>query len=222
MGRRLAGGKWPVMVSEVRLGYHRYRVVRAARVPRFAGLYEGRLGAQFCLDKESAAMFAMAWGLAARSPYTIVYLPLRRAEPPDRHVWGRPLDLVLLHHRLAFAPSRWKQVRARLGTGRPHSVTLPGDAWPSRPAAADRGRFWHQDFLDHLRWDIAADTLFLTGSRKAFELEADQVRALAEECPAHRVRTPGTHCCAEIGMGRTRHYPDRRRPYAELHAEYRG
>ncbi|MEJ3742933.1 hypothetical protein WEI85_06560 [Actinomycetes bacterium KLBMP 9797] len=47
-----------------------------------------------------------------------------------------------------------------------------------------------------------------------------QVRALAEECPAHRARIPGTHCCAEIGMGRTRRYSDRRRPYAELHAEY--
>jgi len=60
----------------------------------------------------------------------------------------------------------------------------------------------------------------LTGSHEAFDLEADQVRALAEECPAHRARTPGTHCCAEIGMGRTRRYADQRRPYTELHAEY--
>jgi hypothetical protein len=207
------------MVSTVRLGHHQYRVIRAAKPPRFAGLYEGRLGAQFCLDQATAATLALAWGLAARSPYTIIYLPLRRAELPDLHASGRPLDLVLLHHRLAFPPSRWKQVRARLGTGRPHTVVLPNGAWPSRPAA-DHRRSWHQDFRDHLRWDIAADTLVLTGSREAFELQADQVRALAEDCPAHRARTPGTHCCAEIGMGRTRRHPDRRRPYAELHAEY--
>jgi hypothetical protein len=219
MGQRVGGRKWPVMVSTVQFGCHQYRVVRPARAPSFAGLYEGRLGAQFCLDKETAMVFAQAWGLAARSPRTIVYLPLRRANLPACHAWGRPLDLVLLHHRLAFPPSRWKQVRARLGTGRPHTVVLPGDAWPARPVA-DHRRTWHREFRNHLRWDIAADTLVLTGSREAFDLEADQVRALAEECPAHRARTPGTHCCAEIGMGRTRHYPDRRRPYAELHAEY--
>ncbi|GAB3331247.1 hypothetical protein GCM10027452_04490 [Micromonospora halotolerans] len=207
-----------MLVRTVQLGCHRYRVVRPARTPRFASLYEGPLGAQFCLDKETAVLFAKAWGLAARSPHTIVHLPLRRAELPT-HVWGRPLDLVLLHHRLAFPPSRWKQVRSRLGTGRPHTVVLPGDAWPA-PSRADHRRFRYREFRDHLRWDIAADTLLLTGSREAFEREADQVRALAEECPAHRARTPGTHCCAEIGMGRPRHHPDQRRPHAQLHAEY--
>jgi len=60
----------------------------------------------------------------------------------------------------------------------------------------------------------------LTGSREAFELEANQIRALAEECPAHRARTPGTHCCAEISMGRTNRHTDRHGPPAELHAEY--
>ncbi|MGI5212478.1 hypothetical protein [Plantactinospora sp. CA-290183] len=207
------------MVSTVQLGCHQYRVVRPAKAPRFAGLYEGRLGAQFCLDKETAVMFAQAWGLAARSPRTIVYLPLRRAELPTHHAWGRPLDLVLLHHRLAFPPSRWKQVRSRLGTGRPHSIVLSTHAWSSR-SIADHARFRYQEFRDHLRWDIAADTLVLTGSREAFELEADRVRALAEECPAHRARAPGTHCCAEIGMGRPRPYPDQRRPYTHLHVEY--
>ena len=187
----MGGHEWPVMVSTVHLGRHRYRVMRPARPPGFAGLYEGPLGAQFCLDKETATLFALAWGLAARSPHTMVYLPLRRATRPHHHSWGRPLDLVLLHHRLAFPPSRWKQVRSRLGTGRPHTVVLPAQAWPAR-LTADHRRVRYREFRDHLRWDIAADTLVLTGSREAFELEADQVRALAEECPAHRARMPGT------------------------------
>lgn len=135
VGRRLGGRKWPVMVSTVQLGCQQYRVVRPPKTPRFAGLNEGRLGAQFCLDKETAVMFAQAWGLAARSPRTIVYLPLRRAKLPDHHGWRRPLDLVLLHHRLAFPPSRWKQVRSRLETGRPHTIVLPSHAWPSRSIA---------------------------------------------------------------------------------------
>jgi hypothetical protein len=219
VGRQVAGQKWPVLVSTVDFGGCQYRVVRPVRAPRFACLSEGRLGAQFCLDKETAMVFAQAWGLAARSPRTIVYLPLRQAKLAARDLCGRPLDLVLLHHRLAFPPSRWKQVRARLGTGSLHTVVLPEGALPSRPTS-DHRRTWHSEFRDHLRWDIAADTLVLTGSREAFELEADQVRGLAEECPAHRARTPEAYCCAEIGMGRTRRYPDRRRPYAELHVEY--
>ncbi|MBB2948338.1 hypothetical protein FB565_008121 [Actinoplanes lutulentus] len=219
MGRRLDRLTWQVMVSEVRLGHRQYRVVRPAKPPEFAGLHEGRLGAQFNLDKDTARTFAQAWALAARSPYTIVYLPLRRAKLPPGTGSGQPLDLVMLHHRLAFPPSRWKQVRARLGTGRPHSVSLPSDAWPSKPIA-DHRRAWHRDFSDHLRWEIAAGTLILTGSREAFDLESDQIRALAEEGPAHRAGTPDAHCCAEIGMGRIRFHSDRRRPYGELHAEY--
>lgn len=219
MVRRLAEHRWPVRISTVRYRNRQYRVVRPAQVPGFAGLYEGRLGAQFCLDKQTATMFAMAWGLVARSPHSIVYLPLRAATMPDECAWGRPFDLVLLHHRLALPPSKWKQIRARLGLGAPHTVTLPTGAWPKRPIG-DHRRSWYREFRDDLRWEIAADTLMLTGSREAFELQADQVRALAEECPAHRAKMPDTHCCAEIGIGRTRHYPDRRYPYAELHVEY--
>ncbi|MET8081889.1 hypothetical protein [Streptomyces sp. NPDC005303] len=36
------------------------------------------------------------------------------------------LDLVLLHLSLQFVPSQWKEVRGRLGPGRPQTVTLPG------------------------------------------------------------------------------------------------
>ncbi|WP_155371587.1 hypothetical protein [Catellatospora vulcania] len=220
MVTRLAGRAWPVLVSTVRLGDHRYRVVRPARPPVFAALREGRLGAQFCVDKHSAAMFALAWGLAARSPHTIVHLPLRASAAVDPcSWWGRPLDLVLLHHSLAFPPSRWKEVRARLGAGRPHTVTLPAGTWPSRPVA-DHRRTWHQEYRDHLLWSIAADTLVLTGSREAYELRAEQIRELAEDCPAHRAKTPDAHCCAEIPMGGSRRFPQVHRPYAELHAQY--
>jgi hypothetical protein len=216
---RLAEREWPVLVSTVALGGKRYRVVRPARPPAFAGLREGRLGAQFCVDKNSAAMFAMAWGLAARSPHTIVYLPLRASAAADPCDWGRPLDLVLLHHSLAFPPSRWKDVRARLGAGSPHNVTLPTGTWPSRPAA-DHHRMWHHGYRDHLRWSVAADTLVLTGSREAYELRAEQVRELAEDGPAHRAQEPETHCCTEIPMGAWPRYPRRRHDYAELHVQY--
>ncbi|WP_211590473.1 hypothetical protein [Microbispora sp. H11081] len=206
------------MISEVRLDRGEYRVVRPAQAVKHAMLYDGRLGTELSVDKQAAIALAMAWGLAARSPHSLIYLPLRTARPADSANQERLLDLVLLHHRLAFPVSRWKQVRDRLGAGRPHGVKLPPQEFRRRPDA-DQWRWTHQGFRDHLRWDIAADTLFLIGSREAFELEADQVRALAEDCPEHFAESPDAHCCAEINLGRMG-YPDRRRPWAELHVEY--
>lgn len=67
------------------------------------------------------------------------------------------------------------------------------------------GREWARGrpgFRDHLDWTAAAGTLLLTGSRLVSEMEGDQVRALAEDCPAHIARDRDTHCCAEIEVGR--------------------
>ncbi|SDZ09513.1 hypothetical protein SAMN05421504_109166 [Amycolatopsis xylanica] len=214
---RLAGKTWRTVVSTVRLGRDEYRVIRPARPIPHAPLYEGRLGAQLTIDKAASAELAIAWWLAARSPHTLIYLPLR--ESPSccgEEYGGRKLDLVLLHHSLGFPVSRWKRVRARLGAGSPQTVRMPEQALPQFDRETHSRRY-HRDFRDHLRWDITADTLFLTGSRHAFELEAEQVRTLAEECPAHLAASPGTHCCAEIGMGA---YLRRGRDYAELHVEH--
>ncbi|GIG56271.1 hypothetical protein Lfu02_06430 [Longispora fulva] len=215
---RLADVTWRTVIDTVRLGPREYRVLRPARPIRHAMLYEGRLGAQLTVDKAATVDLAMAWALAARSPHTLVHLPLRAARPDSEREPGQlPLDLVLLHHSLAFPVSRWKDVRARLGPGTPHQVTLPSSVLPALgPAAHDRRH--HRGFRDHLRWDVAADTLFLTGSRAAFELAGEQIRTLAEDCPAHIAQVPDTHCCAEILMGRAG--TDRRRPFAELHVEY--
>lgn len=206
----------------MRLGRDEYRVVRPARPVPHGLLYEHGLGAQLTVDKPTTVHLAMAWALAARSPHTIVFLPLRSARPDgDRECGERLLDLALLHHSLAFPVSRWKQVRGRLGAGTPHSVTFPPGALPKLPAA-ERERRHHDDFRDDLRWNVAAETFFLIGSRRAFELAGEQIRGLAEECPAHLARSPDTHCCAEIETGRRRVPPDRRRPYAYLHIEYCG
>ncbi|MFJ6675070.1 hypothetical protein ACIQMJ_28540 [Actinosynnema sp. NPDC091369] len=90
---------------------------------------------------------------------------------------------------------------------------------PFRPVEPEEhAQSAHREFRDRLRWTIAADTLFVVGSRRAYELRAHAVRAPAEDCPAHLAASPGTHCCAEIGMGR-HGKRDGRGPYAELHVE---
>ncbi|MFC4337863.1 hypothetical protein [Salininema proteolyticum] len=219
---KLDGRKWRTLVGHARLGGDRYRVVRPARRLRHCSLHEGRLGAQLSIDKGAAKELAAAWWLASRSPRSLVHLPLRSSGATcGEEYGGRRLDLVLLHHSLQFPVSRWKEVRSRLRSPLPRTVRLPPGAFPRFPAEAHHRKF-HSDFTDRLLWSIAADTLFLIGSRRAFDLEGDSVRALAEECPAHLAEVPGSHCCAEIDMGRrgTAALHERRSPPATLHVEY--
>ncbi|MEU5692268.1 hypothetical protein [Actinosynnema sp. NPDC020468] len=217
---RLAGREWRTSVQDVRLGADHHRVIRPARPIAHASLYEGRLGAHLSVDKAAAADLASAWWLAARSPHSLVHLPLRSSTSTCGEEYGpRKLDLVLLHHSLAFPVSRWKEVRAHRSRPAPHKVTLPPAAFPAFDRDAHH-RSLHDGFHDHLRWSIAADTLFLVGSRHAYELRADEVRALAEDCSAHLAQAPETHCCAELGLGHwTPGVGERRNPPILLHVQ---
>ncbi|MBB4966005.1 hypothetical protein [Saccharothrix violaceirubra] len=211
---RLDGRSWRVRIDKVRLGADEYRVVRPAAVIKHAALHESRFGANLSVDKDAAVEIAAAWWLAARSPRTLIHLPLK-ASPATCGGWTgeRRLDLVLLHHSLGFRPAHWKQVRARLSAGRPHKITLPADALPVFDDE-HHVRASHKDNLDRLHWDIAADTMFVVGSRAAYENEAGKIRGLVEDCPSHLAHDPTTHCCAEIDLD-----PCRPHHYAGLHVE---
>lgn len=209
---RLAGVRWRASVSTARLDGAGYRVVRPRRPIRDAVLEEYRFGAEFAVGEAAAVDFAAAWWLAARSPHSLVHLPLRTPMPE-----GRPLDLVLLHHRLGFRVANWKRLRARLSPPAATTVTLPPRPFPVFERA-DHDRLFHQDFHDHLRYAFAADTLFLIGSRRAFELAGEQVRSLAEDGPAQLAA--GVHWCAEIGLGPGKPH-HRRNPAALLHVHLR-
>lgn len=207
---KLEDHSWRTLVSTVRLGRAEYRVIRPAKPITHAPLHEGYHGVQLTVDKAAALTLGMAWALAARSPRTLVYLPLRHNDNRrcDRYGTGdeRLLDLVLLHHSLGFPASRWKEVRAKLGDGRPHTVVCRG-----LPDQTDVRAERYREAKDVLRHDVAADTVFLVGSRRAFEVEGDALRVLIEECPRHMHDIPGTHCCAEMTVDGLRQW---------LHIEY--
>ncbi|MEV6240996.1 hypothetical protein [Lentzea sp. NPDC051838] len=195
---KLEGERWRALVSTVRLGRDEYRVVQPARPLTHAPLYEGYLGVETCVDKASARAIAMAWEFAMRSPRTLVHLPLRRSDVGCR--WGGDgplLDLVLVHHSLGFRLSKWKDVRAKLKGGRPHTVECQG--FQREP---DYERLQHKGNRDLLRGEIVADTVFVVGSRVAFEVEGQKLKGLVEDCPRHMHESPGTHCCAEIAEDR--------------------
>jgi hypothetical protein len=224
---RLSGREWRTLVSTARLGGDEYRVIRPERVPAHASLHVDETGTQLSVDraaslsvdKTAAVELVIAWWLAARSPRSMVYLPLRSSpaacgRTPD----SRRLDLVLLHHRLGFRVSQWKAVRSRTAAAKVHKVVLPPGALPE---ADDRGPApRHRAFRDRLDWRIAADTLFIVGSRAAFEREGRYLRALAEEGPAALAQDPAAHCCAEISLGQW-HIggADRRGGQSTLHVE---
>jgi hypothetical protein len=188
---KLEGERWRTLVSTVRLGRDEYRVVRPARPLVHAPLYEGYMGVESCVTKASARDMAMAWAFAMRSPRTLVYLPLRQSDCECRRSDGPSLDLVLLHHSLGFRLSKWKDVRAKLRGGRPHTVVCQG-----LELDAERPTCWGNQEL--LRGDVVAGTVFVVGSRPAFEVGGQAFRQLVEDCPRHMHDVPGTHCCAEI------------------------
>ena len=49
-----------------------------------------------------------------------------------------------------------------------------------------------------MRHDVAADTVFIVGSRKAFAVEGRQLRELVEDGPRRMHESPGVHECAEV------------------------
>ena len=190
---KLEGERWRTLVSTVRLGRDEYRVVRPARPLAHAPLYLSGHGAQMVVDKASARELAMAWAFAIRSARTLVYLPLRHNQSACRGYGDGTealQDLVLMHDSLGFPASRWKDVRARLGQGRPHTVQT------QELPEVECTRYEKEALRHH----VAADTVFISGSRKALALEGNALRALVEECPRHMHENPGTHCCAEISV----------------------
>lgn len=191
-----------VRVGQVRLGSEEYRVLRFDPPPPRAFLFDDMGWAQaMYVDRDAAATLAAAWGLAARSRHSLVHLPMRANDPPEGVARDglEPLDLVLVHHSLQFPPSRWPAVRARLGRGRLQAVTLPDDVFPG-PESIDYDRTRYRENRDHLRFDLAARTLFLTGSSEAFRRTGSQIRSLtAEAVTAYLTRWPkATHYCVEI------------------------
>jgi hypothetical protein len=211
---RLEGREWRTLISTARLGPASYRVIRPERLPAHMVLHDDLAGLQCSVDKSATAELAIAWWLAARSPRSIVWLPLRTgAYDCGTAPESRRLDLVLLHHSLGFRVSEWKRLRSRLAEPKVRKVTMPASTFPLRDEGfyAMRG---HRGFRDRLDWTIAADTLFIVGSRLGFELEGRKLRELAEESPAALAAAPEAHCCAEVVLGQYRS-PG----YAELHIE---
>ncbi|MFD0279241.1 hypothetical protein ACFVHB_35840 [Kitasatospora sp. NPDC127111] len=194
-------------VHRVRAGRAEYRVVSAVPGEGRAVLYgdgDGDSGGwelRLYADRAGARDLAAAWALAARSPRSLVHLPLRTGTAPEglEEEGAVRMDLVLLHHSLGFPPSRWKEVRARLGGGGvAHTVDVPASDFPPE-GELDFTSHHFAEWRDGLRFAGAARTLFLTGSAEAFRWSGTLVRSLDTEAAAELARRPNrAHYCVTL------------------------
>ncbi|WP_234380251.1 hypothetical protein [Streptomyces sp. CMB-StM0423] len=200
-----------IVVQKVRLAGTEYRVIRPARPLKNGALYKthGNFYEMY-VDRTDGRRIGTLWLLAARSPRSLVYLPMRttRAVPGIGEDGARPLDLVLAPRTAPLRPSRWKRVREQLRTARAarevHTARLPerdvpdldGDyVLPDDPKEADKFR---------LRKDLYAETLLLTGGAAAFREGAKDIFAVTKYGPpeaATRLYIPGAcnyHVCRPV------------------------
>lgn len=177
--------KLALTIHHAYLGTDEFRVVRPSPPPVHAVLtdHDGHLDVY--LDQDAARTIAGLWMLAARSPRSLIHLPIRANRPPASGTPGTTsprLDLVLLHHSLQFAPARWKQVRQRLSPGRPQTATLP-EADHIDEMAIDYAARRYRENRDRFHQHLHAETLFMTGSAKVFRETAGHFLDIARQGP---------------------------------------
>ena len=192
------------MVHRARLDGQEFRVIRPARPVARATLRDRDTVFDLDVDAGAAVQLGLLWALAGRSPRSLVHLPLR-ANPLPAELAEDPaqprLDLVLLHHTLQFPPSRWPQLRARLGAGSPQTARLR-DADAPDDATVDRAARRHRENRDRFHQHIHAETLFITGSAALFRQTARRFLRLAADGPGYLTRYPNAqHYCEEFHRG---------------------
>lgn len=199
------------LINHVRVDGREYRLIRPDRTANRLVLLDQEYWLNGFADRAAIKQLAALWALAAVSPRSIVHIPMRQNGSPHE---GRRLDLVLSHHSLQLRPSRWTSLRARFGRGAPHTARIPDPGTPT----LDYSRHRHREYLDWLRFDNAADTLFVTGGHESFFRATVELRKLLAETADIE---PAQHACAEIDSGRwaSRNGPRHGTP-GQLHIQF--
>ncbi|MER7583549.1 hypothetical protein [Kitasatospora sp. NPDC097691] len=191
----------PVIIHHARLGATEFKVIRPGRPLPHAVLIDRDRHLDAHLDEDTARLIGGLWVLAATSPHALIHLPMRRNQPPSRELPDdatRRLDLVLLHHSLQFAPARWKELRRRLGPGRPQTVTMP-DSELEGDIVIDYEARHYRENRDLFHQHLHAETLFMTGSAKVFRETARHFLDVARNGPGYVPIHPNhPHFCTEL------------------------
>ncbi|MYZ35959.1 MULTISPECIES: hypothetical protein [unclassified Streptomyces] len=191
----------PIIIHHARLGATEFKVIRPARPLPHAVLIDHDRHLDAYLDQDAARRIGGLWALAATSPGALIHLPIRGNQPPSRELpedATRRLDLMLLHHSLQFAPARWKEIRSRLGPGRPQTVTLLDSGLEGDAVVAYEARHY-QENRDLFHQHLHAETLFMTGSAKVFRQTAQHFLDIAHNGPGYVPIHPNyPYFCTEL------------------------
>ncbi len=149
-----------------RTGPHEHRIVQPRHTLRHTSLRAPDPVGMLLGDHDGLNRLAGLFSFAARSPHTIVHVPLRDGVPPDEGV-GDLVDLVLAHDSLGLRPSQWPDLRRRLRQGTPLTIRTD-EARTARDAAARSERRDRAGSRSDLRHVTHARTFFLFGHRELF------------------------------------------------------
>ncbi|MEK9518659.1 hypothetical protein MIU24_04440 [Streptomyces venezuelae] len=193
--------KLAITIHRARLGPTEFKVIRPAHPLVHAVLIDRDRWLDVFLDQDAAQRVGALWELAGSSPRSLVHVPMRRNHAPTGQPSGdaeRQLDLVLVHHSLQFAPSRWKELRGRLDRGRPQTVTL-ADAAGIDESGIDHEARHYRENRDLFHQHLHAETLFMTGSAAVFRDTAPHFHDVARNGPGHTPARPGdSHFCSTL------------------------
>ncbi|MFD4142887.1 MULTISPECIES: hypothetical protein [unclassified Streptomyces] len=176
-----------ITVQRVRMDGTDFRVVSPAKPLKNGAFYRSRRSLDLYVDRPDGHRIGTLFLLAARSPRTLVHLPMRTTATAPGVGWEdeKPLDLVLAHRAVQFRPTRWKKLRERLTAGNaPRETRTASVPESDLQAGHASGRApWSDPDSSGLRQDEFAETLFLTGTTPALREAARQVFAVTEEGP---------------------------------------
>ncbi|MBA0054194.1 hypothetical protein E0L36_26075 [Streptomyces sp. AJS327] len=182
-----------IEVRRARLDGVDYRVLTPATPPRNAALYDtsrGSRGYDMYVDRLDGRRVGTLFLLAARSPRSLVHLPLRRSPlAPDVGWEGeRPIDLVLVPRAQQFRASRWKRLRERITAGNverePRTARVPLGDLALDTEAPDWA--WRKgDPRYQLRQHHVAETLLLTSGPMGFQEAAKEFFAVTRDGPPY-------------------------------------
>ncbi|MFJ9817441.1 hypothetical protein ACIRU3_19660 [Streptomyces sp. NPDC101151] len=196
-----------IVVQKVRLARTEYRVIRPARPLKNGALYKARSSYDMYVDRTDGRRIGTLWLLAARSPRSLVYLPMRTTPTAPGIGWEgeQPLDLVLAPRTVQLRPSRWKRIREHLNVANApreiRTASVPERDLPDLEADGMIPGNPKEASEILLRQDVYAETLLLTGGAVAFREGAKEIFAVAKDGPPHaatRHHIPGAcnyHVC---------------------------
>ncbi|MGW3107707.1 hypothetical protein [Streptomyces sp. NPDC001100] len=164
-----------------RTGPHEHRVVQPGQPLRHTSLREPAPIGMLMGDHDGLSRLAGLFSFAACSRHTIVHVPLRDCVPPDEGC-GELVDLVLAHPEAGLRPSKWPELRRRLGRGTPLTVRTD-EARTERHARAWLERPYDRGLLRHT---THARTYFLIGGREVFSCAATAFAYAAGWGPRHK------------------------------------